>query len=126
MAIEAHPKQGRPSVAEEASADDACIAVAGDARMGEVYWGVFARENGTLRAIGEERVRVKAELETKGPLLDDGAAMITAATGIKVNYDVYDSNEILDAKLLAGRSGYDLVFPTATPWFARQIKAGPR
>ena len=57
-------------------------------------------------------------------IADDTLAAFTARTGIKVNYDVYDSNEILDAKLLAGRSGYDLVFPTATPWFARQIKAG--
>jgi putrescine transport system substrate-binding protein len=38
--------------------------------------------------------------------------------------DLYDSNEILDAKLLAGSSGYDLVFPTARPFAARQIKAG--
>lgn len=30
--------------------------------------------------------------------------------GIKVNYDVYDSSEIVDAKLLAGNSGYDVVF----------------
>lgn len=57
-------------------------------------------------------------------IADEVLAAFTARTGIRVNYDVYDSNEILDAKLLAGRSGYDLVFPTATPWFARQIKAG--
>ncbi|HEV2097681.1 MAG TPA: spermidine/putrescine ABC transporter substrate-binding protein PotF, partial [Stellaceae bacterium] len=45
-------------------------------------------------------------------------------TGIKVTYDVYDSNEVLEAKLLAGQSGYDLVVPTASPFMARQIKAG--
>ncbi|MDX9860214.1 MAG: polyamine ABC transporter substrate-binding protein [Rhodospirillales bacterium] len=45
-------------------------------------------------------------------------------TGIKVNYDVYDSNEILEAKLMAGNSGYDVVFPTASPFLARQIQAG--
>lgn len=44
-------------------------------------------------------------------------------TGIKVVYDVYDSNEILEAKLLAGRSGYDVVFPTARPFADRQLKA---
>lgn len=44
-------------------------------------------------------------------------------TGIKVTYDVYDSNEVLEAKLLAGRSGYDLVFPTARPFIERHIKA---
>ncbi|MBF0218309.1 MAG: polyamine ABC transporter substrate-binding protein [Gammaproteobacteria bacterium] len=45
-------------------------------------------------------------------------------SGIKVVYDVYDSNEVLEAKLLAGRSGYDLVFPTARPFAGRHIKAG--
>lgn len=45
-------------------------------------------------------------------------------TGIKINYDVYDSDETLEARLLLGNSGYDLVFPSANPFFARQIKAG--
>ncbi|MCB1791537.1 MAG: polyamine ABC transporter substrate-binding protein [Gammaproteobacteria bacterium] len=45
-------------------------------------------------------------------------------TGIKVVYDVYDSNEVLEAKLLAGHSGYDLVFPTARPFAQRHVKAG--
>jgi putrescine transport system substrate-binding protein len=45
-------------------------------------------------------------------------------TGIRVTYDVYDSNEVLEAKLLAGQSGYDLVVPTASPFMARQIIAG--
>ncbi|PID63704.1 MAG: spermidine/putrescine ABC transporter substrate-binding protein PotF [Gammaproteobacteria bacterium] len=44
-------------------------------------------------------------------------------TGIKVIYDVYDSNDILEAKLLAGNSGYDIVFPSAN-FMSRQIKAG--
>jgi putrescine transport system substrate-binding protein len=44
-------------------------------------------------------------------------------TGIKVTYDVYDSNEVLEAKLLAGRSGYDVVVPSASPFMARQIAA---
>jgi putrescine transport system substrate-binding protein len=48
----------------------------------------------------------------------------TAATGIKVVYDVYDSNEMLETKLLAGGSGYDVVVPTASPFMARQIEAG--
>ena len=45
-------------------------------------------------------------------------------TGIKVNYDTYDANETLDAKLKAGHSGYDIVVPTLTPFLANQIKAG--
>jgi putrescine transport system substrate-binding protein len=47
----------------------------------------------------------------------------TRATGIKVTYDVFDSNEVLETKLLSGRSGYDVVVPTA-PFLERQIKAG--
>jgi putrescine transport system substrate-binding protein len=53
----------------------------------------------------------------------DTVAKFEAETGIKVNYDVYDSNEVLEAKLLAGKSGYDLVVPSASPFLARQIKA---
>ncbi len=44
-------------------------------------------------------------------------------TGIKVNYTTYDSNEIPEAKLRAGRSGYDVVVPTASPFFVRQLAA---
>ena len=47
----------------------------------------------------------------------------TKATGITVRYDTFDSNDTLEAKLLAGRSGYDLVVPTAY-FLERQIKAG--
>jgi putrescine transport system substrate-binding protein len=47
-----------------------------------------------------------------------------AATGIKVNYDVYDSNEVLEAKLEAGHSGYDVVVPTGMPYLAREAAAG--
>src|SRR5258708_6149042 len=53
----------------------------------------------------------------------DTVEKFEAETGIKVNYDVYDSNEVLEAKLLAGKSGYDLVVPSASPLLARQIKA---
>ncbi|MEL6750881.1 MAG: polyamine ABC transporter substrate-binding protein [Pseudomonadota bacterium] len=44
-------------------------------------------------------------------------------TGIKVRYDVFDSNEILETKLLAGGSGYDVVVPSAS-FLERQIQAG--
>jgi putrescine transport system substrate-binding protein len=47
----------------------------------------------------------------------------TKATGIRVVYDVYDSNETLEAKLLAGKSGYDVVFSAARPYAARQVQA---
>jgi putrescine transport system substrate-binding protein len=47
----------------------------------------------------------------------------TKETGIKVRYDTMDSNDTLEAKLLAGKSGYDVVVPTGY-FLARQIQAG--
>jgi len=47
----------------------------------------------------------------------------TGQTGIAVRYDTFDSNDTLEAKLLAGQSGYDVVVPTAY-FLARQIAAG--
>ena len=44
-------------------------------------------------------------------------------TGIKVRYDVFDANEVLETKLLTGNSGYDVVVPSAY-FLERQIKAG--
>jgi putrescine transport system substrate-binding protein len=44
-------------------------------------------------------------------------------TGIKVTYDVYDSEETMDARLLAGSSGYDVVI-ASTSYYGREIKAG--
>ncbi|SCZ70248.1 polyamine ABC transporter substrate-binding protein [Epibacterium ulvae] len=44
-------------------------------------------------------------------------------TGIKLIYDVFDSNELLETKMLAGGSGYDVVVPTGS-FMARQIEAG--
>ncbi len=46
-----------------------------------------------------------------------------AKTGTKVIYDVFDSNETLEGKLLAGRTGYDVVVPS-NHFLARQVKAG--
>jgi putrescine transport system substrate-binding protein len=43
--------------------------------------------------------------------------------GIKVNYDVFDSNEVVETKLLEGKTGYDIVVPSA-PFMQRQIQAG--
>ena len=45
------------------------------------------------------------------------------ATGIKVVYQEFDSNETLQAKLLSGTSGYDVVVPSDIFW-ARQLQAG--
>ena len=44
-------------------------------------------------------------------------------TGLELIYDVYDSNEVLETKLLAGGSGYDVVVPSGT-FLMRQISVG--
>lgn len=46
-----------------------------------------------------------------------------AETGLDLIYDVFDSNEVLETKMLAGSSGYDVVVPTGT-FLQRQIEAG--
>ena len=53
----------------------------------------------------------------------DTVADFERATGIKVVYDTYDADETLEAKMMAGDSGYDVV-TTSTDFFSRQIKAG--
>ena len=56
--------------------------------------------------------------------IDDSIlADFTKETGIKVVYDVFDSNELLETKLLAGGSGYDVVVPSGS-FLSRQIAAG--
>ena len=46
----------------------------------------------------------------------------TRETGIKVVYDTFDANETLETRLLAGKSGYDVVVPTGY-FLQRQITA---
>ena len=56
-------------------------------------------------------------------ITDEVLQQFTEETGIRVVYDVYDSNDTLEARLLAGSSGFDVVVPTAT-FMQRQIAAG--
>ncbi len=56
-------------------------------------------------------------------IAEDTLKRFEQETGIKVNYDVYDDNEVLAAKLMAGKSGYDVVFPSAS-FLPPQIQAG--
>ena len=56
-------------------------------------------------------------------IAEDTIANFEKETGIKVRYDTYDNNEILHAKLVAGKTGYDIVVPSST--FARlQLDGG--
>ena len=56
-------------------------------------------------------------------IAEDTLSKFTSETGIKVVYDVYDSNEVLETKLLSGGSGFDLVVPSDT-FLSKQIQAG--
>jgi putrescine transport system substrate-binding protein len=76
---------------------------------------------GTLSADAQEkRVNVYNWTDYIAPeVLKD----FTKETGIEVTYDTFDSNDTLETKLLAGKSGYDVVVPTAN-FMQLQIKAG--
>ena len=54
---------------------------------------------------------------------EDLLAKFEEETGLELVYDVFDSNEVLETKMLAGSSGYDIVVPTGT-FLQRQIAAG--
>lgn len=56
-------------------------------------------------------------------IADDTIPNFEKQTGIKVTYDVFDSNEIVETKLLAGSTGYDVVVPSLS-FLGRQIQAG--
>ena len=56
-------------------------------------------------------------------IAEDTIANFTKETGIKVRYDVFDSNEILHAKLVAGKTGYDIVVPSSY-WAKIQADGG--
>ena len=56
-------------------------------------------------------------------MTDDTLPNFSRQSGIRVVYDVFDTNEVLEAKLLAGNTGYDLVMP-GSDFMMRQIKAG--
>ncbi len=76
--------------------------------------------SGAATAAEEKVLHVYNWVDYIGPTT---IADFEAKTGIRVVYDTYDSNELLETKMLTGRSGYDVVFPSAVP-LERQIKAG--
>jgi putative spermidine/putrescine transport system substrate-binding protein/putrescine transport system substrate-binding protein len=58
-----------------------------------------------------------------GYIADDTLAGFTQSTGIKATYDIHDSNEVLESKLMTGNTGYDVVSPS-NHFLSRLIKAG--
>ena len=84
-------------------------------------WLLAAAAVGSAAAGEELRLNIYNWSDYIAP---DTIPKFEAETGIRVTYDVYDGNEVLEAKLLSGRSGYDVVVPSASPFMARQIAAG--
>jgi len=71
-------------------------------------------------AVEEKRLFIYNWTDFIGP---GTVAKFEKQTGIKVTYDVYDAEETMEARLLAGSSGYDVV-SASTDFFSREIKAG--
>jgi putrescine transport system substrate-binding protein len=90
--------------------------------MRRLIWLVFAVASTSVAAQpqGERIVNVYNWTDYIAPKIIEE---FTKETGIKVRYDTFDSNDTLETKLLAGKSGYDVVVPTAY-FLERQIKAG--
>lgn len=76
----------------------------------------------TISAAAEEE-KVLNVYNWSDYIAEDSIANFEERTGIKVNYDVFDSNEVLEGKLLAGSTGYDIVVPSGS-FLERQIQAG--
>ncbi|HEX2584073.1 MAG TPA: extracellular solute-binding protein, partial [Steroidobacteraceae bacterium] len=76
-----------------------------------------------LAACGKKNENVLNVYNWSDYIAPDTVKNFEAKYGIKVNYDVFDSNEVVQTKLLAGSTGYDIVVPSAQ-FMARQIKAG--
>jgi putrescine transport system substrate-binding protein len=77
-------------------------------------------ESGAPEAGGDKVVNVYNWSDYIDPTV---LAEFTKQTGIKVNYDVFDSNQVLETKMLTGHTNYDVVVPSA-PFLERQITAG--
>ena len=79
--------------------------------------------SGASSAIGKEVLHVYnwSDYMDEGP--GGPVSVFEKETGIDVTYDVFDSNEVLEAKLLSGKTGYDIVFPSNN-FIGRQINAG--
>src|ERR1700744_4109703 len=97
-----------------------------DYRRNRMTWGLLALVCAmTLMGIGpaaaeDKRLFIYNWSDFIGP---ETIAKFEKLTGIKVTYDIYDAEETMEARLMAGSSGYDVV-SAATDFFSREIKAG--
>jgi putrescine transport system substrate-binding protein len=75
---------------------------------------------GAVQVAGAQEEKVLNIYNWSDYIAEDTVKNFEKETGIKVRYDLFDNNEILNSKLVAGKSGYDVVVPTA-PWARLQI-----
>ncbi len=91
-------------------------------KVRELWWAVSGAIAAMLMAgpaLADKEVRIYNWSDyIEASILED----FTKETGIKVTYDVFDSNDVLETKLLASGSGYDIVVPTG-PYLTRLIAA---
>ena len=74
----------------------------------------------SVAAYADETVNIS---NWNGYIADDTLATFSKDTGIKATYDIHDSNEVLESKLMTGNTGYDVVSPS-NHFLSRLIKAG--
>ena len=74
-------------------------------------------------SFAQEEEKVQNIYNWSDYIADDTIANFEKETGIKVRYDNFDNNEILHAKLVAGKTGYDIVVPSSN-WAKIQIDGG--
>jgi putrescine transport system substrate-binding protein len=116
--VAAPARQGTPKGAQirRASAGNQ-----GDETMTNRF--ILAAVAATVAAAGAGQAQTLNVFNWSDYIAEDTLDKFTEATGIAVNYDVYDSNDTLEARLLAGSSGFDVVVPTSD-YMQRQIAAG--
>ena len=89
-------------------------------RVWLVAWATVLAGAATVLAAEEPRLNV---YNWNDYIAHDTVANFQRATGIAVRYDLYDSNATLQGKLLTGRTGYDVVYPSVE-YAGKQIQAG--
>lgn len=88
-----------------------------------IVMGSFFLFQGKMSSPDEEEPFVNV-YNWYGMIMPEILREFEAETGITVRYDLYDNNEMVEAKLFSGNSGYDIIFPSASPYVARHIEAG--
>jgi putrescine transport system substrate-binding protein len=76
-----------------------------------------------IAAMAQEEEKVLNIYNWSDYIAEDTIRNFEKETGIKVRYDNFDNNEIVHAKLVAGKTGYDIVVPSSN-WAKLQIDGG--